>query len=58
LTRSAYARNLIFRAFGDGTIGLAPALSCGEEDMDTLLHRLRATLDDVLDDREVRAALA
>lgn len=58
LTRAAYARNLIFRAFGDGTIGLAPALSCGEEDMDTLLHRLRATLDDVLDDREVRAALA
>jgi adenosylmethionine-8-amino-7-oxononanoate aminotransferase len=58
LTRSAYARNLIFRAFGDGTIGLAPALSCGEEDMDTLLHRLRATLDDVLDDQEVRAALA
>lgn len=58
LTRAAYARKLIFRAFGDGTIGLAPALSCGEEDMDTLLHRLRATLDDVLDDREVRAALA
>lgn len=58
LTRASYARNLIFRAFGDGTIGLAPALSCGEEDMDTLLHRLRATLDDVLDDREVRAALA
>lgn len=58
LSRMAYGKNLIFRAFGDGTIGLAPALSCCEEDMDTLLHRLRATLDDVLEDADVRAAIA
>ncbi|WP_343614962.1 aminotransferase class III-fold pyridoxal phosphate-dependent enzyme [Novosphingobium sp.] len=58
LSRAAYERRLIFRAFGDGTIGLAPALSCDEDDMDTLLQRLRATLDDVLDHAEVRAAIA
>ncbi|WP_454280345.1 aminotransferase class III-fold pyridoxal phosphate-dependent enzyme [Sphingomonas sp. Marseille-Q8236] len=57
LSQAAYRRNLIFRAFGDGTIGLAPALSCGADDMSILLDRLRATLDDVLDQREVRDAL-
>jgi adenosylmethionine-8-amino-7-oxononanoate aminotransferase len=58
LSRAAWERRLIFRAFADGTIGLAPALSCDEEDMAALLERLRATLDDVLDDRELREALA
>ncbi|MDE1917357.1 MAG: aminotransferase class III-fold pyridoxal phosphate-dependent enzyme [Sphingomonadales bacterium] len=58
LSRAAYEQRLIFRAFGDGTIGLAPALSCDEEDMGTLLQRLRATLDNVLEQAEVRAAIA
>ncbi len=58
LARAAYARGLIFRAFADGTIGLAPAISCDEGDMARLLARLSATLDDVLDQPEVRAALA
>ncbi|MCJ2182950.1 aminotransferase class III-fold pyridoxal phosphate-dependent enzyme [Novosphingobium sp. 1949] len=57
LSAAAYARGLIFRAFADGTIGLAPALSCSEADMGHLLERLRATLDDVLEDKAVRSAL-
>jgi adenosylmethionine-8-amino-7-oxononanoate aminotransferase len=56
LSNAAYARGLIFRSFADGTIGLAPALSCSEGDMVSLLHRLRLTLDDVLHDAEVRLA--
>jgi len=55
LSTAAYKRGLIFRAFADGTIGLAPALSCSETDMNILLNRLRTTLTDVLDDPAVRS---
>ncbi len=58
LARRGHANGIIFRAFADGTIGLAPAISCDEGDMGELLARLGATLDDLLDDREVRAAMA
>lgn len=58
LFEAGYRNGLIFRAFADGTIGLAPALTCTGEEMDLLLSRLRRTLDDVLADAEVRAALA
>jgi adenosylmethionine-8-amino-7-oxononanoate aminotransferase len=57
LFRTAYENGLVFRAFADGTIGLAPALSCTQDEMVMLLDRLRATLDEVLGDKEIRAAL-
>ncbi|WP_343528204.1 aminotransferase class III-fold pyridoxal phosphate-dependent enzyme, partial [Sphingomonas sp.] len=53
LAQAGYRHGIIFRAFGDGTIGLAPALSCSEQDMAILVQRLRATLDEVLAQREV-----
>ena len=52
-----YQNGILFRAFADGTIGLAPALSCTSAEMDELLHRLEKTLDDVRAQAEVRAAL-
>ena len=52
-----YANGILFRAFADGTIGLAPALSCTDTEMETLLARLRRTLDDLLEQPDVRAAL-
>jgi adenosylmethionine-8-amino-7-oxononanoate aminotransferase len=57
LFRRGYDNGIVFRAFADGTIGLAPALSCTDAEMDLLLVRLRQTLDSALDDRDVRAAL-
>jgi adenosylmethionine-8-amino-7-oxononanoate aminotransferase len=57
LATAGYRNGIIFRAFADGTIGLAPALSCTEVEMDILLTRLRLTLDEVLDQPEVRGAL-
>ncbi len=57
LARRGHANGIIFRAFADGTIGLAPALSCDADDMAELLARLTATLDDMLADGQVRAAL-
>ncbi|HEX7788989.1 MAG TPA: aminotransferase class III-fold pyridoxal phosphate-dependent enzyme, partial [Afipia sp.] len=58
LSTAGYRNGIIFRAFADGTIGFAPALSCSEAEMDMLLARLRTTLDQVLDEPEVRNALA
>lgn len=57
LFKRAYANGLIFRAFADGTIGLAPALCCTAGEMEQLLARLTATLDQVLEEPEVRRAL-
>lgn len=57
LFRNGYENGLLFRAFMDGTIGLAPALSCTEPEMELLLARLKKTLDDTLAESDVRAAL-
>lgn len=57
LFANGYRNGIVFRAFADGTIGLAPALSCTGAEMDLLLARLRATLDATLAEPEVRAAL-
>ena len=54
---SSDLNGLIFRAFADGTIGLAPALSATEEDVELMTDRLRRTLDDVLDQPEIRGAV-
>lgn len=48
---------VIFRAFPNGTIGLAPGLNYTLDDVDDLVARLKSTLDAVLSDPEVRAAM-
>jgi len=57
LAKTGYENRLIFRAFGDGTVGFAPPLCCSLNDIDLLLERFRKTLDDVLAVKEVRDAL-
>jgi adenosylmethionine-8-amino-7-oxononanoate aminotransferase len=54
---AAYENRLIFRAFGDNILGFAPALSYTESDFDLMFERLEKTLDDVLAQADVRAAL-
>jgi adenosylmethionine-8-amino-7-oxononanoate aminotransferase len=56
--RIAYRNGLIFRAFADNILGFAPALCYTAGEMDLLFERLRRTLDDVLAERDVRAALS
>jgi adenosylmethionine-8-amino-7-oxononanoate aminotransferase len=58
LAKAGYDRGLIFRAFGDGVVGFAPPLSCTEAEIDLIVDRFRATLDDMLEIREIRDALA
>lgn len=54
---AAYRNKLVFRAFGDNILGFAPALCYTEDEFDLLFERLSRTLDDVLAESEVRAAL-
>lgn len=52
-----YANGVIFRAFADDIIGLAPPLCCSESEIDLIVTRLRQTLDDMLAIPEVGAEL-
>jgi adenosylmethionine-8-amino-7-oxononanoate aminotransferase len=52
-----YANGVIFRAFADDIIGLAPPLCCSEREIDLIVSRLRQTLDDMLAIPEVQAEL-
>ncbi|WP_083900891.1 aspartate aminotransferase family protein [Azospirillum sp. B4] len=58
LFAEGYRNGVIFRAFGDGILGLAPALCCTEDEMDLIFARIRRTLDGILDQPDVRAALS
>ncbi|KVZ32658.1 hypothetical protein WL15_06485 [Burkholderia multivorans] len=57
IAAAAYANGIVFRAFGDGVLGFAPALSFTAGEFDLLFERLRRTLDDVLADAAVQRAL-
>lgn len=52
-----YANGVIFRAFADDIIGLAPPLCCSEKEIDLIVARLRQTLDDMLALPEVKTEL-
>lgn len=58
LFAQGYRNGVIFRAFGDNIIGLAPALCCNETEMALIFQRIRKTLDDMLEAPDIRAALA
>jgi adenosylmethionine-8-amino-7-oxononanoate aminotransferase len=55
--RCGFEFGVFFRALSDGMIGLAPALCCSEDEMDMIFSRISRTLDDLLDDSDVRSAL-
>jgi adenosylmethionine-8-amino-7-oxononanoate aminotransferase len=58
LARRAYDNGLIFRAFADGVAGFAPPLVCTREEVDLILSRFRKSLDDTLNIKEIRDAVA
>ena len=53
-----YAKGVIFRAFSDGAVGLAPALCCSDAEMDMIFDRIWKTLDDLLEQPDIRQAMA
>lgn len=50
----AYQNGLIVRAFGNGTLGYAPPLCCTGEEIEQIVERTRMTLDQTLEDPEIR----
>lgn len=58
IAKTAYRHGVIFRAFGDNILGFAPALCYREQEFDLLFARLTRTLDEVLEQIDVRAAVA
>ena len=58
IAAAAYRRGLVFRAFGDGILGFAPALCIKEGELDLLFERLGLILDDIQADPAVRAAMS
>ena len=53
----AWNNGLIIRAFAQGVLGYAPPLCCTDEDIDGIIERTRTTLDQTLEDKDVRAAM-
>lgn len=51
LATAGYKNKVIFRAFADGTIGLAPPICITKEEIDLLISRVRTCLDDVWGNR-------
>jgi adenosylmethionine-8-amino-7-oxononanoate aminotransferase len=54
---AAYRNRVVFRAFADNILGFAPALCYRTSDFELLFARLKKTLDDVLDQPDVRRAI-
>jgi adenosylmethionine-8-amino-7-oxononanoate aminotransferase len=54
----AWANGLVIRAFPTGVLGYAPPLCCTLQEIDAIVERTRRTLDETLEDPDVRAAMA
>ncbi|WP_341485695.1 aspartate aminotransferase family protein [Thioclava sp. GXIMD4215] len=54
----AWDKGLIVRSFAQGIFGYAPPLCCTDDEIDQIVARTKAVLDETLDDADVRAAMA
>ncbi|MBB5576095.1 aspartate aminotransferase family protein [Rhizobium paranaense] len=54
----AWNNGLVIRAFGNGVLGYAPPLCCTDGEIDAIIERTRRTLDQTLEDPDVRAVHA
>ncbi|MDX0425037.1 aspartate aminotransferase family protein [Sinorhizobium medicae] len=53
----AWKNGLVIRAFANGVLGYAPPLCCSETEIEAIIERTRQTLDETLEDPDVRQAL-
>ena len=53
----AWDNGLVIRAFGNGVLGYAPPLCCTDDEIDAIVERTRLTLDQTLEDPDVRAVM-
>ena len=57
LSALTWNAGVIVRCFANAVIGFAPALCCSEEEMELIFERIEASLDQLLDQPEVRGAI-
>ena len=53
----AWDNGLVIRAFANGVLGFAPPLCCTDDDVDAILERTTKTLNQTLEDPDVRRAM-
>ncbi len=58
LFEGGFQNGVIFRAFSENIIGLAPALCCDENEMSMIFERIRRTLDDLLAMPDIKQAIS
>ncbi|UVC12275.1 aspartate aminotransferase family protein (plasmid) [Rhizobium sp. TH2] len=54
----AWENGVVIRAFANGALGYAPPLCCTDSDIDAIVDRTLKTLNQTLEDKDVRTALA
>ncbi len=54
----AWNNGLVIRAFAQGILGYAPPLCCTADEIDQIVERTKRTLDDTLQDPDIRAEMA
>ncbi|NBC36446.1 aminotransferase class III-fold pyridoxal phosphate-dependent enzyme [Novosphingobium sp. FSY-8] len=57
LTQMTWDNGVIVRCFANAVIGFAPALTCSPDEMDIIFDRVELTLNQLLDQPDIRAAL-
>lgn len=58
LSQLTWDNGVIVRCFANAVIGFAPALCCSEDEMDLIFDRVEKSLDQLLDQPDIRAALS
>jgi adenosylmethionine-8-amino-7-oxononanoate aminotransferase len=58
LSRLTWENGVIVRCFAHAVIGFAPALCCSEDEMDLIFERVQRSLDQLLNEPDIRAALS
>lgn len=57
LSRLTWDNGVIVRCFANAVIGFAPALCCSDDEMDLIFERVRKSLDQLLEQPDIRAAI-
>ncbi|WP_445177216.1 aspartate aminotransferase family protein [Rhizorhapis sp. SPR117] len=57
LSQLTWDNGVIVRCFANAVIGFAPALCCSDDEMDLIFERVRKSLDQLLEQPDVRAAV-
>ncbi|MBA4353728.1 MAG: aspartate aminotransferase family protein, partial [Novosphingobium sp.] len=58
LSKLTYGNGVVVRCFANAILGFAPALCCTIEEMDMIFDRVERSLDQLLEQPDIRAIIA